>query len=520
MFETGSRSSNIERQTDFCKRLRNVMGRLLSDIMPCSPIAFFFITALRAGAAVTFQPEFSTLVGPIIADQPWIQSYIASDTNGNIYVSGPSPGPEFSATKDAFDTVWSSNKIFIVKLDPTGRKIIYSTFLGGNGFTTVWDIAVDSQDQAIVVGHTKASDFPTTSNALDRTFNKSGLEDGFIAKLSSDGQRLVYGSFFGGERFDSVFEVELDSHGSLYLMGGTLSPDLPTTDGAFDRTYPGANQQPANFVAKLAADGTELVYSTYLGGEGLDNLWGLAVDASGSAVAAGVTWSTNYPTTTNAWRRTLNGKADLTITQLGPKGEMLFSSYFGGSGIDNGSKLHFDEAGRLFIAANTDSDDYPTTEDAHDKTFNGGKDVVLTVLDLKSRTILYSTYLGGSRDDYLSGIALLDREGIGLSGFTHSEDFPRTGTAAGTSLKGSTDCFVSIFDWHGRKLTQSRLIGGSGVECGGRACASSQGRFLVTGQTQSQDFPAAGPEKNLPENGSQLGKWGGQVFVVGFPAQQ
>ena len=216
-------------------------------------------------------------------------------------------------------------------IDPV---LSYSTYLGGSDEDEGWGIAVDSSGNAYVTGWTYSTDFPTTADAYQSTFN--GWTDAFVVKLSASGDNLVYSTYLGGSYEDEGFGIAVDSSGNAYVTGRTYSTDFPTTADAYDRTYNGGYYDA--FVVKLSASGDNLVYSTYLGGNDWDIGFGIAVDSSGNAYVTGWTRSTNFPTTPNAYQSTYNYGGDAFVVKfdLGGSGGGGDSGSGGGGG-DSGS---------------------------------------------------------------------------------------------------------------------------------------------------------------------------------------
>jgi Beta-propeller repeat len=246
----------------------------------------------------------------------------------------------------------------------------YSTFLGGSGVDTGDSIAV-RDGRAYVTGITQY-DYPTTPGAFDRTFD--GDVDAFVTKLNPAGSALDYSTFLGGtdlldaER-EQGFGITVDGEGRAYVTGRTDSPDFPTTRGAFDRTFEGFEDV---FVTKLNASGSELAYSTFLGGPGDDFGSDMAVDGSGRAYVTGNTFSADFPTTPGAFDRTFNGAEDAFVTKLNPAGSALdYSTFLGGTSFDTGRGIAVGGSGRVYVTGYTPSADYPTTPDAFDTSFNG-----------------------------------------------------------------------------------------------------------------------------------------------------
>jgi hypothetical protein len=256
---------------------------------------------------------FSTFLGGTCNDAA---TGIAVDDAGDIHVSGSTTSPDFPTTNGAFDRRYGNGEdAFVVKLNATGSKLIYSTYLGGKGFDKAQGIAIDKGGHAYVTGWTTSRDFPTTRDALDRRFR--GGEDGFVAKLSADGSALAYSTYLGGSSKDRGNGIAVDAAGSAYVTGSTGSADFPTTRGAFARRYNGAEDA---FVAKLNTKGSALAYSTYVGGTALDSGRSIAVDSRRNAYVTGRTESADYPTTTNAFAAHSSGGRDAFVTKLSPSG--------------------------------------------------------------------------------------------------------------------------------------------------------------------------------------------------------
>jgi len=241
--------------------------------------------------------------------------------------------------------------------------LVYSTYLGGSGDDSGTSIAVDSSGNAYVTGYTSSIDFPTM-NPLQPTYaGGSGSLDVFVAKLNSTGSALVYSTYLGGSNYDSGTSIAVDSSGNAYVTGYTYSTDFPTMN-ALQGTTAGSGDV---FVAKLNPTGSALVYSTYLGGSGIDYGYGIAADASGNAYVTGFTCSTNFPTA-NAEQAASGGRlnslppcGDVFVTKLNATGTALvYSTYLGGSGDDAGRGIVVDSSGNAYVTGYTSSIDFPT----------------------------------------------------------------------------------------------------------------------------------------------------------------
>ena len=247
---------------------------------------------------------------------------IAVDASGSAYVTGFTGSTNFPTTAGAFQpTLAGGPDAFVTKLNPAGSApLLYSTYLGGSNIDGGFGIAVDSSGSAYVTGDTASTNFPTLG-AFQPTFgtvscsNPPVCFDAFVTKLNPAGSALVYSSYLGGSDNDEGRGIAVDSSGSAYVTGFTLSTNFPTT-GAFQPSLAGRVDA---FVTKLNPAGSALVYSTYLGGSAADAAFGIAVDAAGSAYLTGQTDSTNFPTTKRAFQKAhAGGQFDAFVAKILP----------------------------------------------------------------------------------------------------------------------------------------------------------------------------------------------------------
>jgi hypothetical protein len=193
----------------------------------------------------------------------------------------------------------------------SGPILIYSTYLGGSNFDSGSGIAVDSFGNAYVTGFTHSMNFPT-ANALQATL--AGFQNAFVTKINPGGSALIYSTYLGGNSFEVGSSIAVDSFGNVYVTGYTASTDFPSVN-ARQSTLAGPQNA---FVTKINPSGSALVYSTYLGGNGSDDGYGIAVDAPGNAYVTGYTQSTNFPTV-NALQPTYGGVLDAFVAKIGQR---------------------------------------------------------------------------------------------------------------------------------------------------------------------------------------------------------
>jgi len=403
--------------------------------------------------------------------------YAIAVENGFVYVAGETYSSDFP-TINAYDSALSGdNDAFIAKLAADGQSLVYSTFLGGSSYDFGYAIAVEN-GFVYVAGETYSSDFPAI-NAYDSVLTGDG--DAFIAKLAVDGQSLVYSTFIGGSNREGVNGIAVDN-GSAYVTGFTNSEDFPTFNH-YDFTYNGGLYD--CFVTKLAASGSSLVYSTYLGGSNQDVARGIAVE-NGSAYVTGYTQSSSFPCI-NGFDFTYGGGIDGFVTKLAASGSSLvYSTYLGGSAQDIACGIAV-ENGSAYVTGSTDSSGFPTAN-AYDSTLGGTRDCFMTRLAANGSALVYSTFLGGTGQDSGLGIAVHDSFAY-VTGYTTSSDFP-TANAYDSTYNGGGDCFVTSLASNGQSLIHSTYLGGSSDDTG-YGIAVESGFAYITGCTSSTDFPIA-----------------------------
>jgi hypothetical protein len=367
---------------------------------------------------------------------------IAVDSNDDVYIGGFA-NSYFTPTAGAFQTTATAGPShgFVAELNSTGSALIYGTFLGGSNNDEVNFLTLDSSGDVYMTGITSSPDFPTV-NAVQPTYG-GDPEDAFVAELNSTGSSLIFSTFLGGNGDDFPGGIALDSQGDVYVDGSTSSTDLETTPGAFQPGYGGGSY--VAFVAKYAAGGSSLDYLTYLGGSNLDygSLGGLVVDSAGDAYVTGQTYSSDFPTTANAYQSTLEGDSAAYITELNPTGTALvYSTYFGGNNDTSGNYIAADSAGNIYIACVTDATNMPTANAL--QGYAGGNDTYIAELNLSTGTLVNATYLGGSQDEgYFDPIAIDSSGRIIVAGYTDSPDFPTQNAFQPVYGGGDEDAFVA-----------------------------------------------------------------------------
>lgn len=379
-------------------------------------------------------------------------------------------------------------------IDPS---LTFSTYHGGSDFEEATGIAIDGAGNIYVIGDTASTNFPT-QNPLFAT--KTGSNDVFVTKFNPAGNTLLYSTYMGGSNTDAGNDIAVDSAGNAYITGSAaigigLVSDFPTTPGAYDRTIEAVSA----FVAKLNPSGSQLLYSTYLGGASINEGLGIAMDNPGNAYVIGVTNSTSFPTQ-NAFQSTYGGGLrDAFVTKLNPTGSALvYSTYLGGSDqettLDNfGAGIAVDSAGNAYVASATRSNNFPTTAGAFDRTLGGSSDAFVAKINPGGNGLIYSTYLGGSgslENGY--DLAINSAGEAYVTGTTNSSNFPTLNPLQG-NLAGGGDLFITRLSASGGSLLYSTYLGGGAGDFGISLALDNSGNIYVTGNTTSINFPLQSP---------------------------
>jgi hypothetical protein len=506
--------------------------------------------------------SFFTYLGGMLPD---VALHVAADATG-VYVTGTTVSPDFPTSTSAFSRslhvgMCSSQRavpcpdVFVTKLKPDGTGILYSTFLGGSRSDVGLGIAVDSNQQAYIVGETESMDFPTTNSSFQGSASAL-LARGFLTKLNASGSQLLYSTFFGGtpgsqgplqdQKNDTgATGVAVDNAGHAYITGYTRSNSLPVTTGAFQRTPGGSSGAggvqctggsggtilcPDAFVAKFDTTATgsgSLIFATYLGGSYYDAATGIAIDSDGSSYITGATLSDNFPvaaafqSTRKAGRCAPNSShvcASAFISKLDSVGATLvYSSYLGGGTGDTAAlSVALDGSKNAYIAGVTNAMDFPATAGVVQHAFAGGTCTLsnksipcpdaFAAKITANGSLSYATFLGGSGVDIGAGIAVDSSGNAYVAGLTNSTNFP-TASPVQTAFGGGTcpiriagvstnfacpDAFITKLDPAGATLLYSSYIGGTNVDFATSVALDTSNNVYVTGGTFSSGLATTG----------------------------
>jgi hypothetical protein len=437
---------------------------------------------------------------------------LAVDASGNAFIAGYSDSTNFPTMNALYTNIPSKfnpvygfqpGSAFVSELNPTGSGLVYSTYLGGTALNAAQAIAVDSADNAYVVGYTYSTNFPVTTNAFQKTFGGTNYTIGlnanaFVTEIASNDANLVYSTYLGGTNLDVAISVAVDPSNDVYVAGYTASFNFPVwnvptnflngnrLNGVTNQNGFGASDAFVTKLPPLSATIPEpeltnagAFYSMFLGSSNSDGAYGIAADSSGCAYVTGWTSSTNFPVlypnvtnppglfsylTTNGFFAPLITNAFLT--KIAANGVIDYSAMFGGAGDDIGYKVAVDSAGNAFVIGAETSTNFPTADafgplsaTNSGQNFIGLSDVFVTAFNTNCSALLYSVLLGGAPTSlgygasYGYGIAVDAADNAYITGQTSATNFPTqnattfsligTNFDKGAFLNGTNDAFLS-----------------------------------------------------------------------------
>ena len=398
------------------------------------------------------------------------------------------------------------NRSLPLVIDPI---LTYSTYVGGTAQDDALGFAVDSSGNAYIIGWTASTDFPTTAATFQDTLSGTNF-DAFVTKLNPNGSALVYSTYLGGDNAEAGFGITVDNSGNAYLTGRARSTDFPTTAGAYQTSLNGTNYDA--FITKLNSSGNGLIYSTFLGGTKDEDSYDIALDSFGNVYIAGVTESSNLPTTVGAYQTIFIGggfyaQTDAYVAKLNPSGDsLIYSTYLGGNNNETAWSIDADNSGNAYITGFTKSTDFPTTAGAYQTTLIGSQsDAFVTKLNSSGTALVYGTFLGGGDDSETAyGIAADNSGNAYITGLTGSTNFPTTVGAYQDTSYGSgntNEIFVTKLNPSGNTLVYSTYIGGNSTEFGKSIALDSSGNVYIAGHTASTDFPTTAGAFQTINNG-------------------
>jgi Beta-propeller repeat len=460
----------------------------------------------------------------------------ATDSSGNVYIAGDAQAADFPVTSNALQKTYGDGGQdgYVAKYDRYGN-LLWSTYLGGSDWDGVYGLTVDGAGNAVVTGVTASTDFPITANAVQNSVTGDAA---FVTVISADGTSILYSTYLGGSQSDGVpvptnpfhalppssvetigDQVAVGSDGTLYVVGGTNTIDMPVTSGAPQPVIGGESD---GFIARIRTDmaGTAgLIYCTYIGGTSGDFCAAVAVDSAGNAFVTGEAQSLDFPVTPGAFQLVHAPGTAAFVTKLNPDGTSLIystlisgsqgSSASGGMNYNAPSAIVIDANGNAYIDGETNATDFPTTPGVVQPSNAGADDGFVTELSADGSSLVFSTYLGASDYEGLFGLKLDSSGNIFVDGYTSSRDLPLVRPFQ-SNFGGFIDTWVAELSHDGTSLLFSSYLGGSDQESAyGLDLWNNQ--LYVAGRTASNDFPVSA---GAPQTTYGGGVWDNFVTIL------
>lgn len=382
-------------------------------------------------------------------------------------------------------------------------SLLWSTFFGGSAQDRPHGLYVDAAGNSYITGYTWSHDLPTTSGAYDRSHN--GEYDVYVAKLSSGGSALLWATFLGGSVWDRAFAVRQDETGNVVVAGLTFSANFPATAGAYDESLGGERDA---FCAKLSPTGSALLWATYVGGSNTEWGWDMILDSQDRPILVGETLSGDFPTTPGAYDQVVNS-ADAFIIKLAADGsDAVWSTVLGGNFSDQATRVVLAADDAPIVCGNTNAPTFPTTLGAIDQSHNGAQDAFVAMIHAEGTSLLYSTLLGGSADDWGNGLAISPSGEVVIAGSTSSIQFPVTPGAFDESHNGMQDIFLTRINFSSSTPVWSTLLGGDMNDEPFAFILDRDECPIVSGQADSENFPTTPNGYDLTYNG------GGDAYLT------
>jgi hypothetical protein len=366
------------------------------------------------------------------------------DNEGCAYITGWTWSEDFPKTDGAFCTPHDyRDSMFITKLAADGKSLIYSCQISGNKNDHGNAIEVDKAGYAYVTGDTASDNFPVTPNA-SQDYHNYNVET-FVLKLDTDGSKLIYSTYVTDDAAIIAQDIALDSEGNAYIAGKAGSTDtFPITEGAFQKRVINMGDW---YALKLNANGSKVLRSTFIGGNGSEWASNIEVDRFGYIYVSGYSQSRDFPTTTGAFKEKISpdSKYEYVICKFDPNlTKLVYSTFIGQNPRYRYSGgMDIDAFGHAYITGSTTDSRFPTTENALKTELENEREAFICQISTQGDELLYSSFLGGGE-----GLAVIVDNGVNayVTGRANVEDFPTTKGAYCETLAGGSDAFVLKID--------------------------------------------------------------------------
>ncbi len=452
-----------------------------------------FLTTLNAEGS---DLVYSTFIGGSERDDA---TDFTRDGDGNFYLTGNTQSTDFPTSTGAFDDDANGGQdMFGLKLSADGARLLFSSYIGGNGEDRSNGCALSNDGVFYVLGDSKSSDFPTSTNAHERKYQGNG--DFVLAALGTDGKTLEYGSYFGGrslERLTSSWglgrAVAVDDDGAVYFTGLSHSTDYPTTIGVVQRTLAGNNDI---IVTKVHPDSSSLVYSTYYGTSEWENGFSLLLAPDKSVYVTGFTNSKDFPMSSQAYSKEHRGDSYAFVIRVNSRGSSIdASTFFGGSnsGVSSLQTNFFDivagPGNSIVLCGETLDKDYPTTPDAYSTELTGFVDGFIAMFNGDLTELLYSTLIGGKLGgNWSRSVDIGPDSSFYVMGETNTPHFPTTAEAYQPTLERNSFGTQTFAQMYVSKIDPQLCFLQAETGADTAVCAGASASLRVSGRGGDESF--------------------------------
>ncbi len=454
-------------------------------------LSFLFFSFLKISAQPC--PQISTYFGKSQIDE---LKGVCRDNQGNIYAIGNTQSNDLPVTGGAFQSTYKNNyEAFLVKFDSCGA-LVWCTYFGTQGFDSGEKIAFSPLDSSIVfTGYTDGSDLDTTTNCFQPT--TAGLYECFLAKFSLNGAARWI-TYFGGTNQDFSYAVTVDPKGNIIIGGTSLSTSIHTSSLSFQPNLVGAVDA---FIARFNKHG-QLKFSTFYGGTGAEDIHDVATDVDGNIIGVGGSFSNNLNTSAGCMQPSSNGGMDVYVIKLDSTGNRLFSTYLGGSGVDDSYGVCTDQQKNIYLTGQTTSSDFYKTAVSQQTAVAGGNDNYCLKLT-PTGTLVWSTIFGGTSMDLNIHCKIDANNNIYSLINSQSNDFPMVGTGNYTVYNGSNEIAVAKINSNGQLIWTTYKGGSAGDNPGDLVLFKN--KILIVGSTSSSDLPVITSNYQMNNGGQDDG---------------
>ncbi|MBK6314022.1 MAG: SBBP repeat-containing protein [Blastocatellia bacterium] len=451
---------------------------------------------LRGGAAPPFRVGFSSFVGGAGRDTV---TGVAFAPDGSVIVAGETTSADLPVSNAAQAMRRGQTDAFVMKISADGSTILHATYVGGSADDRASGVAVDPAGNIYVTGVTTSLDFPVTPDAFDPENGRfptcvgGDCIDSFVVRIPANGGPFDYATYLGGEHDDYAAGIAVDADGNTFVTGSTNSFGIPR-DNAFE---PDKKQGSEGFITKLNSSGSDVIFSSYIGGNRGDGGTAITVTSDGGAVFAGTSFSTDFLTknpiqAVNGGGSSPETSLDGFVARVTSAGALSWSTYLGGAGRDAIRAVAVAPNGDVVVTGTTDSSSFPTVEPLQASP-GGGGDAFVTRLSPDGSTIRNSTYLGGSNADELLAVTTSAGGDIIAVGLTRSPDFnvvsPVQEACGGCVAPGFFADAIIVRISESGTAAFATYFGATAEESASSVAVDSEGNVAVAGHTFSAGFP-------------------------------